>query len=102
MELFAEFWVRCVLDCGYPLSPRAFILGFGLGVVAGRARAPGPTRRAKWAKKWFALGSWRAAISRQDEPIERRPEEQGTQNAHKKQLRRCDYPLQWPLKPSPL
>jgi hypothetical protein len=82
MEIFAEFLVRCVLDCGYPLSPPAeggaSILGFGLGVaqpgrraaargapppqspapanlfcaVAGRERTPGPTRRAKWAKTY--------------------------------------------------
>jgi hypothetical protein len=26
--------------------------------VYGRERASGPTRRAKWAKKWFALRSW--------------------------------------------
>jgi hypothetical protein len=53
MELFAEFWARCVLDCGYPLSPGAFILGFGLGVAGltaqRRARARGRILRSCWA-----------------------------------------------------
>ena len=72
---FAEFLVRCVFDCSYPLSSAAggaFLGGFGLGAaqpgrraaapggaqggerprpsdfcaVAGRERASGPTRRA--------------------------------------------------------
>jgi len=58
-----------------PLRPSEFC------AVAGRERAFGPIRRAKWAKigaLWAAGGT---ARSRQDEPIERRPEEQGTQDA---------------------
>jgi hypothetical protein len=43
-----------------------------------------------------------AARSRQDEPIERRPKEQGTQDAHKGHLRGCGYSLAWPLKPTPM
>jgi hypothetical protein len=43
----------------------------GFCAVAGRERASGPTRRAKWAKNWFALGhSVRATRSRQDESKE--------------------------------
>jgi hypothetical protein len=82
MVLFPDFLVRCVLDCGCPLSSAdggAFRLGVALPraaqrrrggrmgggrprpsdfcAVAGRERASGPTRRAKWAKKWFTLGS---------------------------------------------
>ena len=59
----------------HPLRPSEFC------AVAGRERAFGPIRRAKWAKigaLWAAGGT---ARSRQDEPIERRPEEQGTQDA---------------------
>jgi hypothetical protein len=29
----------------------------GFCAAAGRERASGPTRRAKWAKKWFALAN---------------------------------------------
>jgi hypothetical protein len=83
MELSPFFLVRCVLDCGYPLSSAeggAFRLGVAqpraaqrrrggrrggerprpsdFCAVAGRERASGPTRRAKWAQKRFALGSW--------------------------------------------
>jgi len=60
-----------------PLRPSEFC------AVAGRERAFGPIRRAKWAKigaLWAAGGT---ARSRQDEPIERRPQEQGTQDAQK-------------------
>jgi hypothetical protein len=83
-HFFAEFFVRSVLDCSYPLSSAEdgdCFGGFGLGVaqpgsrqvprsgaggggsdfcaVAGRERASLPTRRAKWINILFALGSWR-------------------------------------------
>jgi hypothetical protein len=64
--------------------------------VGGRERASGPTRRAKWAKKWFALRSLGAARSRQDESIEagevgsKRPSS-GCIGVHVLSL----YPLTW-------
>jgi hypothetical protein len=39
------------------LPPKAELFGRPRA-VAGRERAPGPARRAKWTKKWFALDSW--------------------------------------------
>jgi hypothetical protein len=89
---------------------RSFFLGFGLGVAQPWRRAaaqggaqgggtPPPQRflRSCWAgeglwacqkgqmgQKTVRFGQLGAARSRQDELIERRPEEQGTQDAHKK------------------
>jgi hypothetical protein len=125
--------VRCALSCGYPLSSAvggAFRLGVaqpraaprrrggraqGGGrprpsefcAVVGRERASGPTRRAKWAKKWFALrhsagmrGMYASTLSgtrsRQDESIEvgevgsKRPSSGGN-GGHVVSL----YPLTW-------
>jgi hypothetical protein len=70
---FAEFGVRCVLDCSCPLSSAGSVDFFGASgwaqpspgaaqppppthpsdfcAVAGRERASGPSRRAKWARK---------------------------------------------------
>jgi hypothetical protein len=103
----------------------AFISGFGLGAAqpGRRAAAQGGGGAANFAQllggrgplglpeaigqkgqigqKIVCCGQLGAASSRQDEPIERRPEEQGIQDAHKKQLRRYGYSLQWPLKPPP-
>jgi hypothetical protein len=55
-------------------------------------------------QKWVRFGQLGlgAARSRQDEPIERRPKEQETQDAHENHLRGCGYSLVWPLKPTPM
>jgi hypothetical protein len=53
---------------------------------------------ASWRSAW---GGEQRGRSRQDESIERRPEEQGTQDAHKTQLRGYGFSLQWPLNEAP-
>jgi hypothetical protein len=53
--------------------------------VAGRERASGPwaCQKGQIGQNMVRFGQLGAARSRQDELIERRPEEQGTQDAHK-------------------
>jgi hypothetical protein len=51
---------------------------------------PGGPNRQKNGSLWAAGGS-EISSRHQDELIERRPEEQGTQDAHKKQRRVCGY-----------
>jgi hypothetical protein len=105
MELFPGNLVRCVLDCG-PLSSAEGGTFFGLRAGRSPARAPRsgaggsagggtppPQRclRSCWAgeglwacqkgqigQNMVRFGQLGAARSRQDELIERRPEEQGT------------------------
>ena len=51
-------------------------------------------QKGQIGQKMVRFGQLGAARSRQDELIERRrPEEQGTQDAHKKQMRGCGYSL---------
>jgi hypothetical protein len=111
MTAFAEFGMRCVLDCGCPLSPpneggtlfwlrrlgvaqapcsgAAGARGAGGGGAANLAQLlgergplglPEGPNGPEVGSLWAAGGT---ARSRQDEPIERRPEEQGTQDAEK-------------------
>jgi hypothetical protein len=104
---FCGFLVRCVLDCGCPLSSAeggAFFwasrAGQGAPAPANFAQLLGERGPLLWAcqkgqigQKMVRFGQLVAARSRQDGLIERRPEEQGTQDAHKKQMRGCGYSL---------
>jgi hypothetical protein len=63
----------------------AQLLGVGEGLWA--------CQKGQIGQKIVRFGQVGAARSRQDELIERRPEEQGTQDAHKKQMRGCGYSL---------
>jgi hypothetical protein len=58
MTGFAEFGVRCVLDCSCPLSSAGGGDFFGASGVVGRERASGLARRAKCAKTYPCVGSW--------------------------------------------
>jgi hypothetical protein len=60
-------------------------------------------QKGQIGQKMVRFGQLGAARSRQDELIERRPkEQQGTQDAHKKQMRGCGYSLLWQLNPPPI
>jgi hypothetical protein len=111
MELFLRNF-----ECGAPwtavalyLPPKAELLFWASGWAyvqrilrsCWAGEGPWAYQEGQMGQKMVCFGRLGAARSRQDEPIERRPEEQGTQDTHKKQLRGCGYSLQWPVKPPP-
>ena len=72
---------------GGTTPPQRFLRSYWVG------EALWACQKGKIGQKMVRFGQLGAARSRQDELIERRPEEQGIQDSHKKEMRGCGYSL---------